>query len=511
MKHLKEYEYINAPENNMELWIVEKDNPEMFVGYINSLSKEVAMHLNIFLQKAGFKCVHSRPESCAYARGIPAKYLLGDKTYIEWSSDEKISEAIQTVKDNLKLKATKVNKNPLKTVKAKQFFESKLNERDDGEIWTDSKGKTWKYQKGTKDQQLDYDVNENVPDRAKFRAYKMFRTKYDPNNPKTFKYKGKLFPLYINAKDSYEIGKWYKAGHGDFKILCNEKGEPILDKSGNPTCKTIEKDLAYRPGLHMGSLPIMRQRGRSDLPHTPNDFDYFHSQEVFAEVEYAGVYDYTEKSKERQRNSAEPDNPYSAGFSNTSDFENGFYKFKTNTNAPDDEVWLITDAMKIIRVLTDEEVAEIIKKSGTTIKPQVRGNPNGKDGDMFIPDFSQFKLTESRVKTTKNHNNIVEALRAAIASFQSIGVQVQLIEELFGKKTLDVSYGPYHVFFDTLDDDGLYDGYGKYLLTLPLANEPSVQWIGGNENELFTDLKDVFNVLDKIMTEPIKDGRNFAD
>ncbi len=241
MKHLKEYEYINAPENNMELWIVEKDNPEMFVGYINSLSKEVAMHLNIFLQKVGFKCVHSRPESCAYARGIPAKYLLGDKTYIEWSSDEKISGAIQTVKDNLKLKATKVNKNPLKTVKAKQFF-------------------------------------------------------------------------------------------------------------------------------------------------------------------------------------------------------------------------------------------------------------------------------ESRVKTTKKYGNIVEALRAAIASFQAVGVQVQLIEEFLGSKTLDVSYGPYHVFFDTLDDeDCLYEGYGKYLLTLPLANEPSVQWIGGNENELFADLKDVFNVLDKIMAEPIKNGRNFAD
>lgn len=239
MKYLKEYEYINAPENNMELWIVEKNNPEMFVGYVNSLSKEVAMHLNIFLQKAGFKCVHSKPEYCEYARGIPAKYLLGDKTYIEWSSNESITEAVQTVKDNLKLKTTKVNKNPLKTVKAKQFF-------------------------------------------------------------------------------------------------------------------------------------------------------------------------------------------------------------------------------------------------------------------------------ESRAKTTKKYGNIVEALRAAIASFQAIGVQVQLIEEFLGNKTLDVSYGPYHVFFDTLDD-GLYDGYGKYLLTLPLANEPSVQWIGGNENELFADLKDVFNVLDKIMAEPNENGRNFAD
>lgn len=125
---------------------------------------------------------------------------------------------------------------------------------------------------------------------------------------------------------------------------------------------------------------------------------------------------------------------------------------------------------------------------------------------------SESKLTESRVKLTKNHDNIVEALRAAIASFQSIGVQVQLLEEMFGQKTLDVSYGPYHVFFDTLDDeDGLYDGYGKYLLTLPLASESDVQWIGGNENELFADLKDVFNVLDKIMAEPNKNDRNFAD
>lgn len=239
MKTLKEYEYINAPENNMELWIVEENNPETFIGYINSLSKEVAIHLNIFLQKAGFKCIHSRPANCVYARSIPARYLLGDKTYIEWS-DEKLTEAIQVVKDNLKLKVTKVNKNPLKIVKAKQFF-------------------------------------------------------------------------------------------------------------------------------------------------------------------------------------------------------------------------------------------------------------------------------ESRVKSTKKYNNIVEALRSAIASFQSIGVQVQLIENspLFKSGTLDILYGPYHAFFDTIDDG--FENYGKYLITLPLANEPSVQWIGGNENELFADLKDVFNVLDKIMKEPVKAGRDFTN
>ena len=264
--------------------------------------------------------------------------------------------------------------------------------RTDGETWTDKSGKTWMYKEGVPDQELDYDVNANVPDRANFRAYKMFLTKYNPDDPKTYKYKGLLFPLYINAKNGYKIGQWYKSGHGAFKMLCDENGEPILRK-GNPVCKTIEKDLAYRPGLHMGNDPLMRHRGRRDLPHQgDNDFDYFHSQEVFAEVEYAGNYDYTEKSKERQRNSAEPDNPYSAGFTDNSDFENGYYKFKTNTNASDDQCWLIADAMKIIRVLTDEEVVEILHSHNPDLKPQMRGEPNGKDGDMFVADFSQFEI-----------------------------------------------------------------------------------------------------------------------
>lgn len=269
--------------------------------------------------------------------------------------------------------------------------------RVEGETWTDSKGKTWMYHEGRADEPLDYDVNADLPERATFRAYKMFRTEYNPADPKTYKYKGLLFPLYINAKTGYEIGKWYRAGAGAFKVLCDENGEPILDKSGNPICKTIEKDLAYRPGLHMGSLPLMRHRGRQDYPHVGNkDFDAFHSQEVFAEVEYAGNYDYTEKSLERMRNSSEPDNPYSAGFSDTKDFENGYYKFKTNVHAADSEAWLIADAMKIIRVIPDDEVRRIIAESGTDLKPQVRGEPNGKEGDMFMADFTQFNITSSR-------------------------------------------------------------------------------------------------------------------
>lgn len=268
--------------------------------------------------------------------------------------------------------------------------------REEGEMWTDKSGKNWMYHEGTPDQPLDYDVNANLPDRATFRAYKMFNTKYNPANPRTYQYKGLLFPLYINAKQGYEIGRWYKAGKGSFRILVDENGEPILDASGNPTCKCTDVDLAYRPGLHMGSLPIMRHRGRSDYNHIKGvDYDYFHSQEVFAEVEYAGNYDYTEKSQQRRMNSADPNDPYEAGFYDTADFENGYYRFKTNLNASDEEAWFIADAMKIIRVIPDDEVEQIIRDSGTTLKPQIRGDPNGKDGDMFIADFTQFNIQSS--------------------------------------------------------------------------------------------------------------------
>ena len=89
-----------------------------------------------------------------------------------------------------------------------RFIES----RTEGETWTDKQGRNWMYHEGTPDQELDYDVNENLPDSATFRAYKMFTTKYNPEDPKTYKYKGMLFPLYINAASGYKIGVWYKAG-----------------------------------------------------------------------------------------------------------------------------------------------------------------------------------------------------------------------------------------------------------------------------------------------------------
>lgn len=281
---------------------------------------------------------------------------------------------------------------------------NKIFSRVEGETWTDSDGKTWMYREGVPDEKLDYDVNENVPDREKYHAYKMFVTKYDPNNKRTWSEKGKLYPLYINAKNYYEIGPWYKCGYGASKVLVDEfTHEPLYDKNGKLKVQTYDKGLAFRPGGHAGGLPLMRHRGRKDLPHNgDNDFDYFHSQEVFAEIEFSGHYDYTDLSKKKQAESTNPNDPYEAGFTDINDINTngmGYYRFKTNTNASDDEAWFIASAFRIVRVISDNEMRKIIgdynTEHGTDFKPQMRGTPNGKAGDRFNADFTQFGIENS--------------------------------------------------------------------------------------------------------------------
>ena len=284
--------------------------------------------------------------------------------------------------------------------------------RVEGETWTDSEGKTWMYREGVPDEKLDYDVNEGVSNRETYHAYKMFVTKYNPANKRTYKEKGKLYPLYINSKNYYEIGPWYKCGYGASQVLIDEfTHEPLYDKNGKLKVRTYEKGLAFRPGGHAGGLPLMRHRGRKDLPHVgDNDFDYFHSQEVFAEIEFSGQYDYTDLSKKRQAESENPNDPYEAGFTDINDLNTngmGYYRFKTNTNASDDEAWFIASAFRIIRVISDDEMRKIIgdynTSHGTSFKPQMRGTPNGKKGDKFNADFTQFGIENTfRRKSSSN-------------------------------------------------------------------------------------------------------------
>lgn len=58
----------------------------------------------------------------------------------------------------------------------------------------------------------------------------------------------------------------------------------------------------------------------------------------------------------------------------------GFYRYRTNPN-PETDPWIITGAMKVNRVLTNEEVDEIVRAAGR--EPQVREAMRTSDGTLY--------------------------------------------------------------------------------------------------------------------------------
>lgn len=249
----------------------------------------------------------------------------------------------------------------------------------------------------------DVNPNKDLPDETKFYAYKQFKTLYNPEDPKTEKYKGILYPLYVGAKenDGIKVGQWYNCGEGELRVEVNENGVPV--EGGLIQVDSKLGNLAYRPGWHMASAPVTRHIGvgKSRSKDNHNDYDAMYSQNVWALVEYSAKYDYSEKAK--QQPGADMD-AKKAMFTDKQDFENGYYKFKTNSNANDDEVWLIAYSMKVVKVLTDEEVERIANEHG--LKAQKRWVADGTKGNEFVVDFSQFKVNESfkRLKEDRAKN-----------------------------------------------------------------------------------------------------------
>lgn len=131
---------------------------------------------------------------------------------------------------------------------------------------------------------------------------------------------GNLHPLFIDKKTVYPIGEWIKAGNF-------------------PTV-----GYARRPGLHTGQVPsaawlmsadgtYKSQRGR-------------HWKRVWCEVEYNATVDYTSVVEQLPKKCFVDQVP-----------ENGFYKFReTGCN----RIWIITDKIKITRILSEEDRMEIL-------------------------------------------------------------------------------------------------------------------------------------------------------
>ena len=156
--------------------------------------------------------------------------------------------------------------------------------------------------------------------------------------------KGGLHPLFIDKNTVYPLEKWIQA-------------------ENHPT-----SGYAKRPGLHTGQIPSAVWLMSADGTYKSQRGKRW--KRVWCEVEYNATVDYTSVVEKLPKKCFVDKVP-----------ENGFYKFReTGCN----RIWIITDKIKITRILTEEERMEILDSM------------NYNEAEAFAPYKAAF---EKRMKT----------------------------------------------------------------------------------------------------------------
>lgn len=182
---------------------------------------------------------------------------------------------------------------------------------------------------------------------------------------------GKLYPPMVANPNgaATPVGVWLDADPiaGESKT-----GRPQVKQGGKGTQGGSGK-LAYRPGWHLGVVPYAIQFNRKDADGNKT---LFPKNFVFAEVEYAADVDYQEEARQEGIN---PSGKYQHSLAGLKHLPtDGYYMYRTNPN-PETDPWVITGAMKVNRILTRAEQAELVKNAGR--EPQ-----QIQDGDIVTDD-----------------------------------------------------------------------------------------------------------------------------
>ena len=134
---------------------------------------------------------------------------------------------------------------------------------------------------------------------------------------------GNLYPLFLDKNTTYPVGEWINA-----EIHYSDKFAP-------------------RPGLHCGVIPAAPWL----MSYGENGDGYYKGRRkgwhrVWTEVEYNCTIDYNEEVSKLQKKCFTDKIP-----------ENGWYYFKEYGKA----TWIITDKIKIRKVLTESERQNILE------------------------------------------------------------------------------------------------------------------------------------------------------
>ena len=184
---------------------------------------------------------------------------------------------------------------------------------------------------------------------------------------------GKLYPPMVANPNGAEtpVGVWLDA---DAAPIAGESktGRPQVKQGGKGTQGGSGK-LAYRPGWHLGVVPYAIQFNRKNADGNKT---LFPKNFVFAEVEYAADVDYQEEARQEGIN---PSGKYQHSLAGLKHLPtDGYYMYRTNPN-PETDPWVITGAMKVNRILTRAEQADLVSKAGR--EPQ-----QIQDGDIVTDD-----------------------------------------------------------------------------------------------------------------------------
>lgn len=212
-----------------------------------------------------------------------------------------------------------------------------------------------------------YSIRKEEPPKKTGIGYKVFVRKggklYPPMvaNPN-----GEATPtgVWLNADEGVRAGK---SVNGRDKVKAGGRGT----NGGGGT-------LAYRPGWHLGKIPYALQFNVG--PKVPNPLgiknksgdvikvgEFFPGNFVWAEVEYAADVDYQVEAMAYGKTASGKFNHALAGLPRIP--VDGSYEYRTNAN-PATDPWVITGAMKVNRVLSNEDVDAIVRGAGR--EPQKR-------------------------------------------------------------------------------------------------------------------------------------------
>lgn len=176
------------------------------------------------------------------------------------------------------------------------------------------------------------------------KAYKLLRLSKE--------HKGKIYPLFVNTDSETVLHKWLQAECGERK--------------DNGKVKSRLGDLCFRPGWHMSDIPYAPHIGRKG---STGNIEYMNENYIWCECEYSSKINYQEMANQNCVNKDGIIIPKKAYLTDIP--YNGFYRYKTNPNMYGD--WIIAGAIKIEKILTDDEVDRILKKEGITPMPRFGG------------------------------------------------------------------------------------------------------------------------------------------